>query len=85
MGVDSGLKARIGALVAADTGVENSEERRWGREGESDLCIHAPAPGAADRLYDRIAALIPEHSQRAPTSVTHRDGRSRAATMPEGR
>lgn len=82
MGVDHDLKARILALVASDRSVEDSEERRWGREGESDLCIHAPAPGAADRLFDQIAALIPATSDRAPTTVTHRDGRSDASGPP---
>jgi hypothetical protein len=84
MGVDHELKARILALVAQDPGLENTEERPWGREGESDLCIHAPRPGQADRLYDRIAEMIPTYSGRAPTTVTHRDGRSDASGMPAG-
>lgn len=82
MGVDHDLKARILALVASDRGVEGSEERRWGREGESDLCIYAPGPGAADRLFDQIAAQIPETSSRAPTTVSHRDGRRDASGPP---
>lgn len=85
MGVDHELKARILALVAQDPGLENTEERPWGREGESNLCIHAPRPGQADHLYAVIADLIPEHSNRAPTSVTHRDGRTDQSIWPDAR
>lgn len=82
MGVDRELKTRILALVAEDPGLDNTEERPWGREGESNLCIHAPRPGQADRLYARIAEMIPSYSDQAPTSVTHRDGRSDASGPP---
>ena len=83
MGVDHELKTRILILVDQAVGLDNMEERRWGREGESDLCIHAPAPGAADRLFEQIAALIPATSDRAPTTVTHRDGRRDQSTWPD--
>ncbi|MBN8553685.1 MAG: hypothetical protein J0L52_12420 [Caulobacterales bacterium] len=82
MGVDHELKTRIQALVAADGGVDDTEERPWGREGESNLCIQASSPVHADRLFNQIAAMIPETSERAPTTVTHRDGRSDAAGPP---
>lgn len=85
MGVDSDLKARILALVDREVGLDNTEERPWGREGESNLCIHAPRPGQADRLFDQIAALIPSTSERAPTTVTHRDGRTDQSTWPDAR
>ncbi|WP_282009788.1 hypothetical protein [Brevundimonas aveniformis] len=85
MGVDQELKSRILTLVAQEPGLDNTEERPWGREGESNLCIHAPRPGQADRLYDQIAEMIPTYSERAPTTVTHRDGRSEASVMPPWR
>ena len=84
MGVDQDLKARIQGVITAETGVRDVEERRWGREGESDLCIHAPAP-VADSLYTRIADLIPATSERAPTSVLHRDGRRKASAWSNAR
>lgn len=83
MGVDGELKARIQTLIAADDDVMDVSERRWGREGESTLCVSTLGMPAADRLYGEIAALIPEHSERAPTTVSHIDGRSRASTWPE--
>lgn len=82
MGVDHELKTRIQALLEADAGVEDVEETRWGREGESTLCIHAPGRGVADRLFNQIAEMIPDQSDRAPTTVTHRDGRSDSANPP---
>lgn len=83
MGVDLDLKSRIQAVVAADEDVLDVQEARWGREGESTLCISTFGMPAADRLYDEIAELIPEHSERAPTTVSHIDGRSRGSTWPE--
>ncbi|HRH19488.1 MAG TPA: hypothetical protein PLE81_02515 [Brevundimonas sp.] len=82
MGVDHELKTRIQALLAADQGVDDTEERPWGREGESNLCIQASSPVDADHLFNQIAAMIPETSDRAPTTVTHRDGRSDASGPP---
>ena len=84
MGVDAELKTDILAVINADPGVMNVEETRWGREGEFDLCIHAPGRGIADRLYNQIADLIPEYSDRAPTTVTHIDGRTDASGPPPG-
>lgn len=82
MGVDRDLKARIQAVIAADEDVLDVEESSWGREGESTLCISTLSPAAADRLYGEIAALIPEHSERAPTTVSHLDGRRQGSTWP---
>lgn len=84
MGVDQDLKARIVGVVSGNADVAGSVETPWGREGESTLCIMADA-GATDRLYDRIVGLLPRYSERAPTTVTHADGRSRAVGMPSER
>ena len=82
-GTDPGLGAQIGELLANDPGVANVERTPWGREGEYNLCVRATDDAAADRLYRAIAAMIPDSSRRAPTSVTHRDGRRRAADYPQ--
>ena len=82
MGVDGELKAQIQAVIEADDDVLDVNETRWGREGESTLCISTLGMPAADRLYDEIAALIPDFSVRAPTSVTHIDGRTHASESP---
>lgn len=82
MGVDGTLKATIVRTVGSDPDVADWQEHPWGREGESTICVHSPNPAATDRFYDRIAALIPASSERAPTSVAHIDGRRKEATLP---
>lgn len=82
MGIDQDLRARVVAMVEAEPDA-TSEEAHWGREGESTICVMTSDARVTDRLYVAIAAMIPEHSERAPTTVTHRDGRSRASTWPE--
>lgn len=85
MGVDQELKARVLEVVSGNADVAGSVETPWGREGESTLCIMADDAVATDRLYDRIVDLLPRDSERAPTTVTHADGRSRAVGMPPER
>ncbi|MGV8929472.1 MAG: hypothetical protein ACOH1E_06955 [Brevundimonas sp.] len=82
MGVDQALKASILRTVRSNADVAEWSEVRWGREGESTVCVHSPNESAADRLYDRIAVQIPTYSDRAPTSVVHIDGRRKEATLP---
>lgn len=82
MGVDGELKASILRTLSSDPNVADWNDHPWGREGESTVCVHSPNQAATDRFYDRIAALIPTHSDRAPTSVAHIDGRRKEATLP---
>ncbi|CAN5323352.1 hypothetical protein BH10PSE1_BH10PSE1_01320 [soil metagenome] len=83
-GVDAPLHGQILALTRANPDVTTSTEEPWGREGETTLCLMARDEAATDRLYGMIAAQLPSTSTRAPTTVRHRDGRSRAATYPTG-
>lgn len=78
MGIDGELRTRVLQLVREDSGVFSSDETPWGREGESTLCVKTDNAGAADRVYNRIVGLLPRYSDQAPTTVTHRDGRTRA-------
>jgi hypothetical protein len=82
MGVDRDLRARIVAFVDGSEDVVDAVETPWGREGESTLCVQAAGASATDRVYVRIAGLIPAQSERAPTTVTHRDGRTKSSTLP---
>ncbi len=82
MGVDRDLKARIVAFVDGSDDVVDTVETPWGREGESTLCVQAASSAGTNRIYDRVASMIPAHSERAPTTVTHRDGRTRSSTLP---
>lgn len=83
MGVDHDLRTRILAVIEAEDDVLDVQEQRWGREGESTLCVSTLGMPAADDLYATIAAMIPQHSDRAPTTVSHLDGRSHGSTWPE--
>ena len=82
MGVDHALKAQIQGVIDGEAGVAASQETPWGREGESTLCVRTFNGAAADRLFAAIADLIPATSDRAPTTVTHRDGRTDASGPP---
>ncbi len=82
MGVDQELKARVLAFVEDGSDAAAWPEDTWGREGESSLCILTDTVAATNRLYDGIVALIPRYSTRAPTIVTHIDGRTHASRMP---
>ncbi|QTC91633.1 hypothetical protein [Brevundimonas goettingensis] len=83
-GPDAAVKDSILKLVSADPGVTASQMKPWGREGETTLCLTARDEAAANRLYGTLAAQLPSTSTRAPTTVRHRDGRSRATTYPAG-
>lgn len=85
MGVDQALKVEIQNRIDGEAAVSSIEESWWGREGESTICINTFDAVGADRLYVAIAAMIPEYSERAPTTVTHRDGRSQGSAWPENR
>jgi hypothetical protein len=81
-GPDAILRDSIVSLIKADPAVTASEMKPWGREGETSLCLIAKDPAAANRLYGTLAAQLPSTSTRAPTTVRHRDGRSRATVYP---
>lgn len=81
-GVDGPLREQIRTLVLGDPDMVTSHEDRWGREGESTLCLQLKNEAAADRIFGAVAALLPSYSTRAPTTVRHHDGRSRAVTYP---
>lgn len=83
-GVDAPLRAQILDLTQKDPAVVSSAETRWGREGETTLCLRFQDEAAANRAYGALAALLPSTSTRAPTTVRHQDGRSRAVAYPTG-
>jgi len=81
-GADGALRDQVLALIQAEPGVTDVQDSRWGREGESTLCVSTLGEVATDRLYDAIVAVIPATSGRGPTTVEHIDGRSRASAIP---
>lgn len=80
-GADGALRDQVLALIQDEPGVIDVQDSRWGREGESTLCVSTLGEAATDRLYDAIAAVIPATSGRGPTTVEHIDGRSRASMI----
>lgn len=81
-GVDTGLRDQVLALTRNNPDVTASTEEPWGREGESTLCLKTRDAEASGRIYGMIAAQLPSTSTRAPTTVRHKDGRSRAVAYP---
>lgn len=81
-GTDRALHDSILSLTRGNADVVTAEETPWGREGETTLCLHAKDDAAANRIYGAIAAQIPQTGAKAPTTVRHRDGRSRATAYP---
>lgn len=67
-GVDQPTKARITEYVAADRRVAGTSERRWGREGESDLCIATRSD--ADGLVRDLRAMVPARPEGSSTGET---------------
>jgi hypothetical protein len=82
-GTDRALHESIISLTRGNADVASAEETSWGREGETTLCVHTPDAAAANRIYGAIAAQIPQTATKAPTTVRHRDGRSRASAYPK--
>ncbi len=67
-GIDQPTRARITEYVAADRRVAGTSERRWGREGEIDLCIATRSdPGGLAR---DLTVLIPARAEGSSTGTT---------------
>lgn len=72
-GIDQPTRARITDYVAGDRRVAGTSERRWGREGEIDLCIDTRSD--PDGLTRDLTAMIPARPTGASTgTVTVRRG-----------
>ena len=84
-GTDRALHDSVLALTRGNPDVASAEETSWGREGETTLCLRTPDDAAANRIYGAVAAQIPQTGAKAPTTVRHRDGRSRASAYPSAR
>lgn len=68
-GIDQPTKQRITEYVAADRRVSGTSERRWGREGEIDLCIATRSD--PDGLTRDLTARIPTRPEGSSTGTTH--------------
>ncbi len=69
-GVDTVLKERMTRMLATDHRVAATVERRWGREGESTLCIRSRNSGDVDTLFGELEAMAAQEAGlRGPTRV----------------
>lgn len=68
-GIDQPTRARITEYVAADRRVAGTSERRWGREGEIDLCIATRSD--PDGLARDLTAMVPSRPEGSSTGTTH--------------
>lgn len=73
MGIDGPAFERVRALLARDRGVRAVDQRHWGREGETTLCVRTRRPGDARRLFGRVKAALPA-TPRGPITVEARGG-----------
>jgi hypothetical protein len=68
MGIDAATAAAVDKLIAGNRDVKEVSRSAAGREGEYALCISTRDAAAATRLFDRVAALLPERP-RGPISL----------------
>jgi len=82
MGIDRAAFDRVQALLKRDRGVRGVEVQRWGREGETSLCVQLRRPGDARRVFGRVKAALPA-KPRGPITVEARGGLRFAAPKAE--
>lgn len=73
MGIDRGAFGKVQALLKRDRGVRGVEAQRWGREGETTLCVRTRATSDARRIFGRVKAALPARP-RGPIVVETRSG-----------
>lgn len=78
MGIDRPTLEAVEALLASDPAVASVERRGRGREGETELCAEIRSNADAERLFHRVAALLPA-DPRGPVSVSTRTGLTASA------
>ncbi len=73
MGIDRPAFDRVQALLKRDRGVRGVELQRWGREGETNLCVQTRKVSDARRIFGRVKAALPA-KPRGPIVVETRSG-----------
>lgn len=73
MGIDRAAFDRVRALLKRDGGVRGVEVQRWGREGETNLCVQLRRPSDARRVFGRVKTVLPA-KPRGPIKVEARGG-----------
>ncbi len=77
MGIDRGAAAAVDHLLAESREVKGVSRSAAGREGEYALCVSTRDAAGANRLFERIVALLPP-KPRGPISVESANRRADA-------
>lgn len=73
MGIDRPAFDKVQALLGRDARVRGVELQRWGREGETTLCVSLRRPGDARAVFSRVKAVLPR-KPKGPITVEARGG-----------
>lgn len=68
MGIDRGAFDRVQALLKRDSRVRGVELQRWGREGETNLCVQLRRTRDARAVFTRVKKALPARP-RGPITV----------------
>ncbi len=67
-GIDRTTLQKVDGLLSGDTGVSTIDRERWGKEGETTLCVETRTEADAARLFEAAKRIFPTTSAR-PISV----------------
>lgn len=73
MGIDRAALERVQTLLRRDRSVRAVDAQRWGREGETTLCVATRRTSDVRRVFGRITAALPR-TPRGPILVEGRGG-----------
>jgi hypothetical protein len=73
MGIDRPAFDKVQALLKRDTRVRGVDLQRWGREGETTLCVQLRRSRDARAVFGRVKAALPARP-RGPIVVEARGG-----------
>ena len=73
MGIDRVALERVQAVLKRTRGVRTVAAQRWGREGETTLCVATRRTSDVRRVFGRITAALPR-TPRGPILVEGRGG-----------
>lgn len=68
-GIDQDARTRISVYLDGDRRVAGVSERRWGKEGEIDLCVAARSD--TDGLLSDLAAMVPPREGGSSTGTVN--------------
>ena len=67
-GIDRATLQKVDGLLSGDTGISTIDRQRWGKEGETTLCVETLTEADAARLFEAAKRLFPTLSAK-PISV----------------